>query len=352
MTNSMERILKPTLLLVLVFLLTGAYAQYAWPPEGEEGVDYYINSKEKPDGLHYRTYGDGTLFYIGIFENGKPKSNTEFWYYYEKPAGAPMTLHTITDDPNIIDAVNYYTDGSVMSKGQYHNQKKTGPWKFYSEKGLLTGIETYADDKRNGESRVYYDNGKLYRIENYEDDVKNGTWKEFFKDGKKKIEGAFLNGKMHGEFIYYYTSGRFDITGEYDQGKKHGTWVKYLENGKVHLSTLYKYDQVDKERRENGEFMEYYDNGIPKAEYEYVNMKKHGPFKTYFNKGEWVREPVENDGRGGLQYKETLKGQQVQREGDYVNGLLEGEVTYYSEKGLVTHVETYSEGELVSTTQK
>ena len=344
--------MKPLFTIIALLFGLSSFAQYDWPPKGEENVDYYYNSKEKHDGLHYRTYGDGTLFYIGIFENGAPKPGSEFWYYYQEPSGTPMTLHTILSVSDSIHAVNYSTEGNVISVGNYYKQKKDGLWKFYSEEGILKSTETYLNDQKNGESKVYYDNGKVYRVETYSADVKDGPWLEYFDSGMKKTIGGYKDGKRQGSITYYYSNGRIDIEGEYEMGLKDGTWRKYNSDGQLELSTLYKMDQKVKDKRENGEFMDYYENGIPKSEYTYVHGQKDGPFKVWFNKGEWIREPVQMDDGGGLSYKEKLIGTQIQREGDYLDGKLEGEVTYYNERGQVEKIETYSEGELISTEEK
>ena len=344
--------MKYIIVVALSLFIFSAQAQYDWPPKGTEGVDYYLNAKTKENGLHYRTYPDGNPYYIGVFENQKPKTGSEMLYYYEDPAGSLMTYHLILNDPDSISAENYHKNGKIMSSGTYFKQKKDGIWRFYNEKGVITSTEEYKNDQLNGKKTIYYESGKVYKISEFKNDVKHGTWNEFYETGKPKIEGSFVEGKKNGDIKYYNVSGRYDMTGQYKDDLKDGIWVKYNEDGSTHLSTKYALEVKIKERRENGSFMDYYDNGIPSAEHEYSNSKKNGPFTTWYNKGEWIREPVQMEDGGGMSYKEKLEGTQIERTGDYLDGKLEGEISYFSEDGRLTKIETYSDGVLISTEMK
>ena len=96
--------------------------------------------------------------------------------------------------------------------------------------------------------------------------------------------------------------------------------------------------------------MKYFSNGIPESEYEYVDGKKDGPFTEWYEKGEFVQVPMDKPKPGGgIQFKQKLEGAQIKREGDYMDGKLEGEITYYNEDGKIIKIETYENGELIST---
>ncbi|MDP4588472.1 MAG: hypothetical protein NWS86_09860, partial [Flavobacteriales bacterium] len=85
------------------------------------------------------------------------------------------------------------------------------------------------------------------------------------------------------------------------------------------------------------------------ATYNYEGGKKNGPFTEWFDQGEWIREQMtEPLPGGGIQFKERLVGTQVKCEGDYVNDLLDGPVTWYNEKGRIMKIEHYLEGKLQS----
>lgn len=350
--------MKPNLLNTLSLLIfcsifsTQAVGQYPWPPNGEEGVDYYMNdrSSPKPDGLHYRTYAQGELYYIGEFSGGKPAAEKAFYYYHKTKPGAVMSIHQFTEDVNVVDAAIYHENGFPEASGRYISQKKEGPWKFYDLEGILKNTSEYENDMLNGESVTYHLNGNVYKSEVYVDDVPNGPWTEFFDDGTTKAEGSNQEGIPHGAIKHYHPNGVLMIQGQYADGLMDGVWIKFHSNGKIEVTTKYKGGKEIAVRRENGTFMDYWPSGVPQSEYEYEDGKKNGPFEEWHDMGEWIRKPKEDsDGSKGLEFIDTLVGTQLSRKGDYMNDKLEGEIIYYDRDGRITKVEHYANGELEST---
>ncbi|NNE54947.1 MAG: hypothetical protein HKN32_02925, partial [Flavobacteriales bacterium] len=141
--------------------------------------------------------------------------------------------------------------------------------------------------------------------------------------------------------------------GEYVNGVKDGIWITFLSDGKIERTIKYDMGTKVSEKLENGVLEEYWDNAIPKATYEYKDGKLHGPFTEWYDQGEWVRRPTEGPERElGYQFKEELEGTQISREGDYRNGKLDGEITYYDEDGRIIKIEIYAEGELESVEER
>ena len=95
-------------------------------------------------------------------------------------------------------------------------------------------------------------------------------------------------------------------------------------------------------------FKEYYNEDIPKNEYTYAKGMKNGPFKEYYDQGEWVIEERPEGQKGEpVESVRILKGVQIQRSGKYVNDLLEGEVSYFRKNGHSDKIEMYKEGVLL-----
>lgn len=342
----------PSLLFILLFTSYYGEAQYPWPPKGEEGVDYFVNDRAtpKPDGLHYRTYAKGEIYYAGQFENGKPKAGTDFYYYHESKPGAVMSIHSFTDDIRVVNAAVYHDNGKPEANGQYINQKKEGVWNFYDLAGVLKNASTYENDMLNGISTTYHFNGAVYKTETYVDDVPHGPWAEFYDDDTKKAEGSNKDGVIDGAIKHYYPSGTPMIQGQYVNGLMDGLWIKFLSSGKIQLTTKYKDGAKIAERRENGDFEDYWESGVPKAFYEYENGMKNGPFEEWYDMGSWERKPKpDSDGSQGMEFIDTLVGTQLSRKGDFMDDKLEGEIIYYDQDGRIIKVEHYVDGELEST---
>ena len=105
----------------------------------------------------------------------------------------------------------------------------------------------------------------------------------------------------------------------------------------------YKNGTTIKEDPKNGEFMVYYDTGLPKSIYHYKDGKKDGSFIEYYNKGEKVLVPREKDDPYEPdEMEEVLQGQQISHQGNYKNGVLVGEEIFYDENGRITDKKVHS----------
>lgn len=340
-------------LLALVWMLSVcASAQHAWPPVGEASTDYYINNRErpKPDGLHYRTFENGHIYYSGEFENGAPKPGTEFfWYDYDKD-GVVREIHLIGDTPATITGHKYDLDGTMRAEGRYVHRQKSGIWKFYDEAGRLRSTQDFQRDLPNGTCKTYYPSGKLYKEETFVDSLQQGPFTEYYERGKVKSQGNYAAGQLDGKYELKYPSGVSEVRGNYKTGLKDGTWMKFHADGSLEISALYKAGEKVTEKRHNGGFLNYFESGIPSDSLSYEEGVLNGPFVEYYDVGKWIREPIDSDAPGiPLEYRERLIGRMVKREGDYLDGKLDGEVTFYNENGQRIRIENYVEGELVET---
>jgi len=324
--------------------------QHPWPPVGEKGKDYYLNSTDKPNGLHYRTYGNGKIYYSGEFLNKNPKPGSNLYYYH--PNGKVMAVHRFEKSVDRVQAQIFNEEGELMSRGLYLKQKKDSVWTFYDKEGAVTSRELYKNDLKDGKSFVYYPGSeKLVEESNFKAGKLEGEQLQFFPNGKKRSQGNYMADKREGKFIEWTDSGAKDTEGEYKAGLKTGLWSYYLPTGRLEKRVKYENGEPTRTIRENGDFLDYFPNGVPQMEISYKDGKKHGPFKEYFEMGEFVKIQESVQG-GGTQWKEKLVGTQVKTEGDYMNDLLEGEVTHYNDKGRIIKIESFSNGQLIETKEQ
>jgi len=129
-------------------------------------------------------------------------------------------------------------------------------------------------------------------------------------------------------------------------GDRDGTWYYFNGDGSLQLQMLYSKGQLMKERKENGVFKEYFDDEQLKSEVIYKKGKKQGAFTEYHDNGVWELEPLAADPVLGTpgEMQRVLKGQTKQREGTYVDDLLEGEVKEYDDKGKLLKTTPYKAG--------
>ena len=146
--------------------------------------------------------------------------------------------------------IKYKLTNSINGKGKEYN---------YDDNLIFEG--EYLNGKRNGEGKEYYNNGKLKYEGEYFNDKRNGKGKEYYYNGKLKCDGEYLNG--------------IELLGtEYDaNGKIKNQFNKVKGIGKTYkLFRLYEGEYLNGKR--NGKGKEYYNNGKLEFEGEYLDDKR------------------------------------------------------------------------------
>jgi antitoxin component YwqK of YwqJK toxin-antitoxin module len=343
--------------LLLSALQFSAQPGLVWP-QGEAGKDFNLtDAKGKRQGVWIRVHASkpSVLYYKGQFKDGVPTGVWE-WYY---PTGKLMTIMTHVKGDEITDNVNYYDDGkSKMSEGRFVKKKidgkekrcREGQWKMYDSSGILRSDELYSDSLLTGLSKYYYDNGAIASMIQFNQGVKNGPFTDYHENGKKKREGTYEADSFEGKLKQWFENGTLEIEGQYQKGQQFGTWYYYEMNGTLKMAVLYKNGTEVKRQYQEGTYTDYYDSGIPKCEYTWENGKRTGPFVEWYDQGQFVQvEGTKEDMEVGIMMREKLEGQRKKCEGDYIDDKLEGNITYYDEKGNITKIEVWSDGVLTST---
>lgn len=291
-----------------------------------------------------KTYSNGRVRYEGQFKDDKPFG--VFHYYYED--GSLQATNNHIGDGTVASHM-YHKNGKIKAKGLYREQLKDSLWQYFNDQEKLVLEETYVLDTLNGSQKTYYENGQLGEETTYNHGIKDGVWQKFFENGKPWVEATYVNGNLHGKFVMYNDDGKRKFQGTYWKGIRTGTWLIFNENGSVKTQDVYEKGVLKRQKYENGEFTEYYDNEIPKSVYNYKKGKKEGEFKEFYEKGEWVQEEIPGKMGGPDELMEHLEGTQVKVMGWYHEDQLNGKVTYYNEDGSTDRIEVYENGALVST---
>ncbi|MCH2213647.1 MAG: hypothetical protein MK086_00615 [Flavobacteriales bacterium] len=301
-----------------------------------------LDENGEKHGLWQPTYENGQFKYNGHFEHGIPVGIFMRWY----------------DDGSLQGEINHRTKevsyaklfypqtGVKMAEGIYLKQRRDSVWNFYSEDGVLTSKESYREGLKNGLAEIFYPDGSIAERAVFANDEKNGLWEQFFNNGRRKLKAHVIEGlKYDGEYTTYYTDGMKLEQGNYVNGKKESSWYLFNEDGSIHMIYVYRDDEIEEEFPKNGTFETYWDNDIKRAEYTYKDGLKNGPFKEWFNQGEWKNE--ERIDEYGNKYPiQKLHGTQISREGAYKKGKLDGEIVTYTTGGKVKERLTYRMGEL------
>lgn len=323
--------------LALTLLLTWASA-HAQPPAAANATD----AQGRKQGAWSKAWPNGQLRYTGTFKDDKPTG--EFRHYDER--GRLTTLQRHTGDGRTSRAEHYHPNGQPMARGKYLGQDKDSTWSYFAEDGSLRKVERYAKGLPEGEQLTYYPSGQLAEREERKGGVLHGPSKSWFANGKLKSEANYVNGHAEGTMVFYYPDGKKEIEGNVVNGDRDGTWYYFNKDGTLQLVAQYARGQLVKERKENGVFTEYYDDERPKSEHTYKRGKLHGPFTEWHDNGQWVLRPTKADPVLGTptDVERVLEGQTKKREGTYADDQLEGEVKEYDEKGKLVKVTRYAGG--------
>ncbi|HSD15120.1 MAG TPA: hypothetical protein VLB74_10765, partial [Flavobacterium sp.] len=264
-----------------------------------------------------------------------------------------------------------YSNGIVKFKETYKKGVQEGLAHNYNRDGSLNSITNYANNKISGlyegfdfgvqDESTYFDNGE-----------KNGPFKTFFADGSTESEGFYTNDELIGEKIEYWMNGklksktdyvedevtsfkRFDTNGEpvssVDYKNRSGNFTINLYNGTV----IENYDMVN--GYFNGKYIEKDKDNSLIVDGEFVNGMRNNYINFYGPAGKLSHErPMYCGKLHGLQKQYDLAGN-LRIADEYIFGneygkttryfhnkakvyeytqldnLLEGDYTYYNQKG-------------------
>jgi antitoxin component YwqK of YwqJK toxin-antitoxin module len=272
------------------------------------------------------------LFFEGYYSSGIKKSFGWFnkkgdrigrWVYFDKYANISSTEvfsdgaingadSTFYPNGNIagVDIYNnrelnglsqeFYIDGCLSTIGNYKNGKRDRLQYTYYPDGTLSGKYYYKNDLLVGYQYIYSVDGKLYQRQLFEEgdhiftdhyDTLGIVYQTMnyytdsvgvflFPNGMKNTEYSYINGIQHGTFKGYYLNGKASYKGDYVMGEEHGEWVWYYDNGQVSLKGKYEQGNAI------GEWISYHRNGTIENTKTYdANYLQQGASINYNDKG-------------------------------------------------------------------
>ncbi len=162
----------------------------------------------------------------------------------------------------------FYDGGELMGEGSYVDNHRTGPWKFFYKDGKQEQIGTYnSSGKADGIWKWYYESGNIKREEQMKNGLADGMMTELSDSGKVIVKGNFIEGEEDGEWFYEVNDDK--EIGSYVNGKKEGLWKSYY-NGQLYFEGSYIEGLPD------GEHIWYWDNGKVKEKGRFIAGKREG----------------------------------------------------------------------------
>lgn len=182
------------------------------------------------------------------------------------------------NDGNVIGS-RLYSNGVVLAEGIYDEQgRRQGIWKYFRETGEVKETGRFKDDKRVGTWKYYFENGEVEQIGDFANDKPQGTWRWYYENKQLRLEEEYENGFEEGVSTEYSDSGSVIAVGKYVEGFKDGKWMYTIANLKEEGNYL--------EGEKQGAWKQtYLDNKKLAFEGEYLNGVPNGNFKYYYASG-------------------------------------------------------------------
>jgi antitoxin component YwqK of YwqJK toxin-antitoxin module len=263
-----------------------------------------------------------------------------------------------------------YPNGSVSGEGLIKNGKPDGFWKSY----YVTGIKK-SEGRRTSflldSIWIFYDQaGDTTEKINYHFGKKNGWYYKFKKDPSRGVylwsKELFAGDKKEGTAYLYFPDGKIQQTIAYNSGKKEGLSREYDKEGIV--ITLFEYNndflvsrerinRIDNKGLKQGDWKEFYTNGLIKSEKTFKDDLIHGYYKEYDNRGKLVvtmlydngaivKSKVEDEPDIEIVNKQDQDGKLIYS-GPYRNKIPVGIHREYGKDGKITNAFIYNDNGLL-----
>ena len=336
-------------------------AENAWP-RGSYGVDHStLDAEGMRHGMWVRVYGGGELYYRGEFDHGRPSG--EWWYFRED--GTAITHLQHGDDPLESTAQMFTRDGRVAATGGYLHQDirvrgdvqtsrptppvRHGSWTLFDGAGNVTTRLNYDRGVKAGLEERFLPSGQVFERATYVDGELDGTWTAWHDNGLPRQVVTYRKGNLDGPFKAFYGGGQRLSEGAYLDGVEEGSWKFYLEDGQLQHIHRYRDGQLLETIRVNGTFTEWHGEERPASEYTYKDKQLDGPFREWHDQGGFVLEDFKDPQLGETLQRRVMRGVQISKEGEYVQGELDGPVYHYDPAGRLLKTEHYNMGTLQRT---
>ena len=172
------------------------------------------------------------LKYEGTFEHGKEVG--VFTFYDNTKTKTVIATREFNSKENSAYTIVYDPLKNKVSEGKVVNKLYEGQWKNYHKASKqIMAIENYSKGKLEGLRSVFYISGKIAEEMLYKNDLKNGPYKKYTETGIIIEESNYKNNQFDGLAIFRDADdGNIVSKGKFVNGKKVGIW-QFYQKGKL-----------------------------------------------------------------------------------------------------------------------
>lgn len=289
-----------------------------------------------------------------------------------------------------------YPSGNKQARGKMIGSDLHGKWTFWYENGNVSAIQFFNKGIEDSTWTWWNEDGSVNKMGSFKNGMYHGKWTHYYPDGKLSAEENYVNSRPHYGATYWHENGNISAKGEYNRGlrdglwtywyesgtkseegwysldKRTGDWQSYYENGNIALHTHYTdsatlfmnywdANGVQLIKNGEGEYITYYDNGqiasrgklsggitVGVWNFWHPNgaLKETGRYDNniYRLVNAWDSDGNTMIANGNGYYINKYENGVVASEGNYLNGLEDGEWKIRNEFDIIVHEITYSSG--------
>lgn len=192
-----------------------------------------VDEKGKKHGLWKGNYEDTkNPKYEGTFEHGKEVGI--FTFFDNTKTKKIVATREFSPIDNSAYTIIYDNNKNKVSEGKVVNKLSEGLWVYYHKAAkAIMATENYSKGKLEGLRSVFYPNGKIAEELIYKNDFKNGPYKRYTESGIIIEESNYKNNQYDGLAIFRDPNdGTIVSQGKFVNGKKAGIW-QFFQKGKL-----------------------------------------------------------------------------------------------------------------------
>jgi antitoxin component YwqK of YwqJK toxin-antitoxin module len=234
-------------------------------------------------------FDNGNIKHTGLYINDKPvgihkeyksDGNIEMAFIYNDSSALVAKGIINEDGKRDGNWEEYYSNGKILSKGDYKNNLRNGQWNFFYINGSKEQTGEFVNGKYNGLWKWYYSDGSIWKEEEYYNGLREGFYTEYDMLDNIIVQGEFVEGEKDGEWTTIINDNK--AVGKYVNGLMDGKWKYFYDNGNVLFEGNFIQGNPD------GKHKYFYEDGTLKEEQFYNQGLKQKHWKKYNKAGELV----------------------------------------------------------------
>lgn len=202
--------------------------------------------------------------------------------------------------------------------------------------------------------KIFYTfpNGIVGEVRYYENSGDSLTYRKeaFYSNGAKGYIGNVVNGKKNGIWIWWYPNGNKKDQCKYLKGREIDTLYHWYKNGIIKQIEIPWIGRrlTDSCNPCNGTIIRYFENGKPQSMFKNIDDIPQDTGKRWYDNGQLEWYAVYKNGKENGISEVFYKNGQKEKSGRLVNGLLDGDVTYWDSLGKIVSVTKYKLGTITN----